>query len=135
MPNGRSSGFSISRRDLRAQFKALPASEVVGRALTSLSKERELNSSPSVVVVTAAAASQMLEEFSGDRIWIEEQDHKYYIVHLDFGVDVERDPNADRWVIVGSDSPLYDSLRRRGKRPLRRFIAAFVAHLSARWAR
>jgi hypothetical protein len=129
MPNGRSGGFFIARRDLKAQFKALPFSEVVGHALTSPLKE-QLNSSTSVV--TAAAAAQMLDEFSGDQVWIEEQDHKYYIVHLDFGVDVEREPNAARWVIVRSASPLYDSLRKRGKRPFRLFIAALVARLSIR---
>ena len=67
----------------------------------------------------------MFEKFSGDRVWIEEQDHKYYIVHLDFGVDVEPDPNGAQWVLVRSDSPLYDSWRKRGKGRLRRFIAAF----------
>jgi hypothetical protein len=49
---------------------------------------------------------RFLEECPQDRMAVEEQDHKSYIIHL------SNEPEL-KWLVVGSESPIYLEIRQR----------------------
>ena len=57
----------------------------------------------------------MLKAFDGRQVWVEEQDSKVYVLHLDWEVQVERDPDPQKWIIIKSGSSLFAALRERNK--------------------
>jgi hypothetical protein len=97
MPNGRSGGFGLTKATLEQILCALPAIAVIGRSTVS----------PGVDV---SAVLRMVSEYPGDVIGVEEQDYRWYIMHLEPG-DVDP-PNAEKWIMIGSESPLFKDLRR-----------------------
>ena len=54
----------------------------------------------------------MLATYPGDRIVVEEQDGRAYIVHMyhPFGLDP---PDLERWILIKPESPLFEELRRQ----------------------
>ena len=109
MPNGRSGGFLISKDQLEQLLKGLGDQPVLGHALAN--RVDWPTSSPSWAEVDAAAARTMLSTFPGERVWVEEQDHTYYILHLDHEVQEHGEPEAGKWIVVRSESPLFGPLR------------------------
>jgi hypothetical protein len=114
MPNGRSGGFLISRMQLELCLEALPDGAVVGRSVASfIPGIRASQSSPGVSVPGTMA---MLDAFGSDRVWVEEQDSSYYILHLDLEVHDSADPDPAKWITIQPDSPLFEALRQMHKR-------------------
>ena len=97
MPNGRSGGFGLIKATLDQILCALPANAVIGRSTVS----REVN---------VSAVLRMVFEYPVDVIWVEEQDYHWYIMHLQ--PDDADPPNAEKWIMVSSESPLFKDLRR-----------------------
>ena len=59
----------------------------------------------------SAAAMTILSAFAGERVWVEEQDHTYYILHMDHEAQEDGDPEGWKWIVVSSESPLFGPLR------------------------
>jgi hypothetical protein len=98
--NGRSGGFQIAKtslEDLLATF--VDPTIVVGH-------------SPYRRPFAVADVLQLLQQFPSREVWIEEQDHRWYIMHLDWPVEAGAEPVAEKWVAVQTSSPLFDALRR-----------------------
>jgi hypothetical protein len=100
MPNGRSGGFVIEKADLRSVVKALPDATVVAMLSAHSPRPRPAN---------ALEIARLVEECPKERIAVEEQDHKFYIIHL-------QDEPELIWVTVGSESPILLELHQRHER-------------------
>ena len=100
MPNGRSGGFVIEKVDLKDLVKAFPDATVVARIIARSTRARPAN---------ALETAQFVDECRNDRIAVEEQDHKAYIIHL------SNEPEII-WLIVGSEAPIFLELRHRHER-------------------
>jgi hypothetical protein len=61
--------------------------------------------------VTIGALRRLVHEFSSKRVWIEEQDHRWYIMHLDWPVKAKDEPVAEKWIVVDPTSLLFAELR------------------------
>ena len=96
MPNGRSGGFVITTADLKELVKAIPDETVVG--------QMTVGSSP-IRAATAAEAIRFVEECPNDGVAVEEQDHKFYILHL------SNDPIV--WLSIDPRSPIFLEIQRR----------------------
>ena len=114
MTNGRSGGFLIRKSDLEELLNRLAEGAVAGYTVASLIKER---SSPSHTAegCDRATLNEMLKAFDGKQVWVEEQDSKVYVLHLDWEVQVERDPDPQKWILIKPGSPLFAALRERHK--------------------
>jgi len=111
MPNGRSGGFTIAKSRLEELVRSLDSHTPIGRRLPRLSAPATL--APSGHDVDTAAVLIMISEFPGTRIWVEEQDHTFYILHLDHEVEQNLEPEVEKWVMVHPESALFDLLTRR----------------------
>ena len=100
MPNGRSGGFVIEKEDLKQLVKSLPDGTVVGKIRAYSSALRPAD---------ALEIARLVDECPNDRISVEEQDHKFYIIH--FSNKSER-----ILVMVGLETPLFPELRQRHAR-------------------
>jgi hypothetical protein len=100
MPNGRSGGFLIERADLKHLVKALPDSTVAAKLI---------DDSLHVRPADAVEIARLVDECPNDHIDVEEQDHKYYIIHL------RNEPNCI-WIVVASETPLFPELLQRHSR-------------------
>jgi hypothetical protein len=97
MPNGRSGGFGLNKSTLEHILRAVPADTTIGTSI-------------GLTEVDVSALLRMVIGYPGDVIAIEEQDYRWYIVHLE-PVDTES-PNIAKWITVSSESPLFKDLRR-----------------------
>jgi hypothetical protein len=97
MPNGRSGGFVIEKTDLKHLIKALPGATVVAKIIAHRSTLRPAD---------ALEIARLVEECPYDRIAVEEQDHKSYIIHL------SNEPELV-WLMVASEAPIFLELRHR----------------------
>ena len=105
MPNGRSSGFGVSKERLEGILSALPADAVVGKSIASGG-------------VDVSTVYRMVSEYPDDLIAVEEQDHRWYIIHLE---PIESNPpNPKKWIIVSPGSPLFEELRQHHVRHVTR---------------
>ena len=93
MPNGRSGGFRLKRSVLLQLLGESADDQAVGKTLKT--------------PVTVAALKAALEQGKND-VMVEEQDHSWYILHL------------QEWVTVGADSPLFWGLRQHHAETLKR---------------
>ena len=100
MPNGRSGGFPIEKADLKSLLKTFPDDTVVAKVI-----ERSTRSRPSAALGTA----RFVDECPYDRIAVEEQDHRAYVIHL------SNEPEII-WLVVGSEAPMFAELRQRHQR-------------------
>ena len=64
---------------------------------------------PAINAADAARVLEMLRDFDGEAVFVEEQDHDYYVVHLDSDEHVD----GSKWVRVMDSSPLFHFLRQR----------------------
>lgn len=95
MPNGRTGGFHIKVDALAKLLESFPGDTVVGKCLT-------VGASPGkVTIATPAEVRNLLGKSTQMEIFVDEQDHAWYIVQMD-----------NEWVTVSGSSPLYDSLWR-----------------------
>ena len=85
MPNGRSGGFLITPGQLDTLIGEVDTGAVVGTASGN--------------AVTAAQLKTLLGRWDRSQVHVEEQNHKYYIVHL------------AAWTIVDQKSPLFERFR------------------------
>jgi hypothetical protein len=99
MPNGRSGGFLIEKPDLKHLVEALLDATVVAKVVVH-SRLRPAG---------ALEIARFVDECPNDRIAVEEQDHKSYIIHLS-------NKPEPIWVMVGPETPLFLELRQRHAR-------------------
>jgi hypothetical protein len=92
MPNGRSAGFYLKRDELEQLLSKYEGDTTVGKT----QKRKPL---------AASELRQVLVQWKGNEIPVEEQDHAWYIVQLP-------ETEFDRWFVVSNDSPLFDGFRR-----------------------
>ncbi len=97
MPNGRSGGFVIKTADLKELVRTISDTTVVGKMAVLTPPIREAN---------AAEVIRFVEECPHDRVAVEEQDNKFYILHL------SNEPKL-LWLVIGSESPIFLELQRR----------------------
>ena len=97
MPNGRSGGFVIKTADLKELIKAVSDTAVVAQVVVLRLPFRAAN---------AGDVTRFVEECQHDRLAVEEQDHKGYVIHL------SNEPKL-MWLLVGSESPIFLELRQR----------------------
>jgi hypothetical protein len=100
VPNGRSGGFVIEKEDLKRLLEALPHATVVAKIIVHSSLPR---------LGDASEIARLVDQCPNDRIAVEEQDHKFYIIHL------SNEPEL-LWAMVGLETPLFPELRRRHAR-------------------
>ena len=111
MPNGRSGGFLIEKVDLAALLETVPLSTTVGFAV--IPGHRARGTDDGRAQLSAADAIAMVDEFKWPSVWIEEQDHRLYVVHLDRPVETGGEPEGDKWVVVEPESSVFVALRER----------------------
>ena len=110
VPNGRSGGFLIDRADLLIVLESLPSTCEIGLQLDFGS--RGASGEVLSTQVNAGAAITMLAALRWDRVWIEEQDHRRYIIHFDRSPITTDSVDDGKWIDVGPESPLFDGLRK-----------------------
>jgi hypothetical protein len=112
MPNGTSDTFYVKRADLAQLIDEIGGDLVVGDALDM---GRGISPGP----VAASALKKLLRDYDptmspcpgqGDDVFATEQDHGYYILHL------------NTWVSVEKESPLFKGLDRLREDWLRRLL-------------
>ena len=107
MPNGRSGGFVIKTADLKELVKTVSDTAVVGKMVVHpLPRETVPNVPPTIRAGNAAEVTRFFEECPHDRVAVEEQDNKFYIIHL------SNEPKL-LWLLIGSESPIFPELRQR----------------------
>ncbi len=97
MPNGRSGGFMIETAYLKELVKAVSDTAVVGHMVVLPLPIRAAN---------AAEVTGFVEECAHERVAVEEQDHKSYIIHL------SNEPKL-KWLVVGPESPIFLEIQQR----------------------
>ena len=100
MPNGRSDSFSVSRHDFEQLLNTMPTGAVVGQLRSGSEGDRSSRG------LDALEARQLFAELPLDRVFVEEQYQKFYIIHL------AKREGATTWIVVREDSPLFAELRR-----------------------
>ncbi len=98
MPNGRSDEFGVNKESLERSLSALPSEAVVGRSATSGD-------------VNVSAVARMVSEYPDDLIRVEEQDHRWYIIHLESFQG--NPPSGEKLIMILPESPLFEELRRQ----------------------
>ena len=88
MPNGWSGGFYLARKQLE-------------QLLANCEDSAELGSTTKKPV-TAADVREIMKHWNDDRLYVEEQDHQWYIMQF---------PDTKEWIVVTSESPLYVDFR------------------------
>ena len=102
MPNGRSGSFNISRHDFEQLLNTIPIGTLVGHLLLCVPQGDR-----SFRALDALEARQLFAELPLDRVFVEEQYQKFYIIHL------AKREGATTWIVVREDSPLFAELRRQ----------------------
>lgn len=115
MPNGRSGGFLIPKGDLATLLAALPQGSRVGPSVASAAGAKASGSLNPELGVNEVMA--LLDTFAPRNIWVEEQDHRWYIVHLDRAEEDSHNPDPAKWILVASQSPAFLPLREYHARP------------------
>src|SRR5580765_4510366 len=107
MPNGRSGGFVIKTADLKEMVKAVSDTAVVGQMVV-LRAEAEVHEAVRLPfrAANAAEVTRFVEECQHDRVAVEEQDHKSYVIHL------SNEPKII-WLLVSSESLIFLEIRQR----------------------
>lgn len=75
--------FKLSKRELSDRVAAIMHSKDVGYTLRLERSVKSTSQAPARTPIAAARMLQMLEDFEGDDVFVEEQDRSYYIIHLD----------------------------------------------------
>ena len=94
MPNGRSGGFIIEKTALEQLVKAIP--EPIGATVAMGDNPRPRPTDTSEMV-------KLLERCPNDRLAVEEQDHRWYIIHISNKPII--------WVTVRPGSQVYREIR------------------------
>jgi len=107
MPNGRSGGFVIKTADLKELVKTVSDAAVVGKMVVHpLPHESVSNVPPTIRAGNAAEVTRFVQDCPHDRVGVEEQDNKFYIIHL------SNEPKL-LWLVIGPESPIFPELQRR----------------------
>ena len=113
MPNGHSGGYELSKADFRALLDTFAGHDPIAHALRD-DPDRPGNVQRSVELnITTHEVRALLDRHEGDRLYIEEQDGSWDIVHIDVP---KREVYEDfrlhsSWVVVTQHSPLFTPLR------------------------
>jgi hypothetical protein len=97
MPNGWSGAFAIKTADLKELVEAVSDTAVIGKVAVQLLPIREAK---------AEELARFIEECPHDRVEVEEQDHKFYIIHF------SNEPKI-LWFVIGPESPIFQEIRQR----------------------
>ncbi len=97
MPNGWSGGFAMNGTDLKELLKAASDNAEIGKIVVHALPIRTVN---------AAEVIPFVEECPQDRVAVEEQDHKFYIIHL------SEEPKLI-WLVIGPESPIFLDIQQR----------------------
>jgi hypothetical protein len=103
-----SGSLGITKSELMALLTNHPDTAVVGVSAASLAAARRTGTAPEGATVSDLL--RQLADFVGETVWIEEQDHSYYVMHL---AEEKAFGPPDKWIIVKSDSPVFQKLRDR----------------------
>lgn len=114
MPNGQSGGFLIDRHEFAQLLDALSSTSTVGISVGAVNRARSIG--PPSTCLSKADMIELLVAFPSGRVWIEEQDHRFYVIHLDHPADKPGPPDGDKWILVGPDSQLFEVLRHQHER-------------------
>ena len=104
MANGRSGGFGLSKKEFERILNSLSPELVVGSYISPSGSAR----------VDVSTVIRMVGECPDDPIAIEEQDYKYYVVHIDGMATTV--PIPEKWILVVSESPLFQEFREQHTR-------------------
>lgn len=102
MPNGRSGSLFLEKTEFANWLRSRDDQEIIGLSLPA-------------TAVSVAMAIEMLASFPIERIAVEEQDARSYIVHLHHPLDIDP-PEIEKWILIKPGSPLFEELRRRHER-------------------
>ena len=104
MPNGRSGSLFLNKIEFASWLGSRDGREIIGLCLARLGTDH-----PSVSVEMIVG---MLATYPVDRIVVEEQDGRAYVVHMyhPFSLDP---PDPERWILIKPESPLFQELRRQ----------------------
>ena len=105
MPNGRSGALFIDKRELAGWLSGFAGTQIIGRALGS-------NPTGRPAEVSADTVSAIVAAYPAERIAVEEQDRAFYVLHLYYPLNVDP-PDLEKWIMIGSESPLFEELRTR----------------------
>jgi hypothetical protein len=109
--NGHSGGFEIPQSELRLLLTSLSDTTAAGLAVGAAIRAKRAGATPESATVRDVL--QLVDEFPGENVYIEEQERSYFVIHLDQELRDGRDPIADKWIIVDSKSPLFSPFRER----------------------
>lgn len=102
MPNGRSGGFPIEAVDLVRLIGGFSPGEPIGKLLDD-------SSSTKLRTADATEITRLVEKCALERLAVEEQDHTFYVIHISNEAPLV-------WVLVDSESPIFDELKQRHAR-------------------
>jgi hypothetical protein len=102
MPNGRSGSLLLKKAELASWLSGRDGHQIIGLCLAP----------PTRRTVSVEMIVGMLATYPADRIVVEEQDGRAYIVHMyhPFSLDP---PDFERWILIKPESPLFQELRRQ----------------------
>jgi hypothetical protein len=105
MPNGRSGSLHIDKRELVGWLSGFAGTRIIGRALSSKATGRPAE-------LSAEAVKAIVAAYPAERIAVEEHDRAAYVLHLYYPLSMDP-PDPERWILIGSESPLFRELRMR----------------------
>lgn len=104
MPNGRSGSLFLNKAEFASWLNGRDGHESIGLCLAPRGTDRR--------AVSVERLAGMLDTYPADRIVVEEQDGRDYILHMyhPFSLDP---PDLERWILIRPESPLFQELRRQ----------------------
>ncbi len=87
----------LKTADLKELVKTVPDTALVGKKVAHLLPIRAAN---------AAEVTRLVEECPHDRVEVEEQDQKFYVIHF------SNEPKI-LWLVIGPESPIFPEIRQR----------------------
>jgi hypothetical protein len=100
MPNGRSGGFILEKEALKELLKTISETTVVGQLVTGRWRPTD---------ATRAELTRLVEECPHEKLAVEEQDKRAYVIRLRNEPDIV-------WVLVSWEAPIFTDLRRQHAR-------------------
>jgi hypothetical protein len=104
MPNGRSGSLFLNKVEFGNWLSSRDGQEIIGLSFEPATRRPQAVSVETVV--------GMLATYPPDRIAVEEQDGRAYVIHIyhPFSLDP---PDLKRWILIRPESPLFQELRRQ----------------------
>jgi hypothetical protein len=113
MPNGHSGGYELSKAEFRALLDTFSGDDPIAHALCDDPDTPGKIQRLTGLNITTREVGALLDRHKSDRLFIEEQDGAWYIVHIDVPrQEVYEDFRLhSSWVVATEQSPLFAPLR------------------------